>query len=269
MNEGKRAIELDGNLWFTKAETRFLGADRIALLQSIDELGSINKAAKAQGISYKTAWQLVNTINNLADKPLVERTAGGKDGGGTVLTPSGRTMLEQYTVIEEEHRKFLENLEERLADSGKLYKFLNRVSMNISARNILSGTITHITREAVNAEVTLSLKGEIPLTAIVTNSAIDKLNLEVGSKAIAIIKSSYVIVGKDIDVQKVSTRNVLKGTIAKIIEGPVNSEVDIAVGDGNIITSIITHESCRNLGLKEGDPACAMFKASSVIIGIN
>ena len=85
--------------------------------------------------------------------------------------------------------------------------------------------------------------------------------------AYAIIKSSDVIVGKEIDASNVSTRNVLCGTIDKIIKGPVNAEIDIAIGEENIMTSIITLQSAQNLDLKEGDRTFAMFKASSVIIG--
>ncbi len=269
MSSPTSAIELEGSLWFQKSENRFLGSERIALLEKIDELGSISKAAKAVGISYKTAWQLVNTINNLSEKAIVDRTTGGKDGGGTKLTREGRKILRQYNVIEEEHRRFLQNLEQRLENPEKLYQFFNRIALKVSARNVFSGTITRIIQAPVNAEVILSLKGGIHVTAIVTNGAIDKLQLKEGMSAYAIIKSSAVIIGSDIDISKVSTRNVLCGTIEKIIDGPVNAEVDLLIGGGNIITSIITHESAQNLGLKEGAEACAMFKASSVIIGVS
>jgi len=263
----KNAIELEGNLWFQKSENRFLGGDRIALLEKIDELGSISKAARAVGISYKTAWQLVNTINNLSDKELVDRTTGGRHGGGAILTVEGKKVLDRYRIVEEEHRKFLDTIEERLDDSEKLYEFLNRIAVRVSARNVFSGTITGITREPVNAEIILSLKGGIPLTAIVTNGAVDKLGLSEGMTVYAIVKSSSVIIGNDIDPASVSTRNVLCGKVTNIIDGPVNAEVDIDIGGGNVITSIITHESAKKLGLEEGEAACAMFKASSVIIG--
>lgn len=269
MPPGKKSIELEGSLWFRKSDNRFLGADRIMLLEQIEDLGSINKAAKALGISYKTAWQLVNTINNLSEKAIVERTAGGKDGGGTRLTREGKKILRQYRVIEEEHKNFLENLETRLGSPEKLYQFLKRISLKVSARNVFSGTISTIIRERVNAEIILSLKGDIRITAIVTGGAIDKLGLKQGMSAYAIIKSSSVIIGKDIDVSKVSTRNVISGIIDKIIDGPVNVEIDLNIGGGNIITSIITCESAKNLSLREGGGACAMFKASSVIIGVN
>ena len=59
-------IGLEASIWFQKAHNKFLGGDRIALLEKIHELGSINSAAKAVGISYKTAWHLVNMVNNLS-----------------------------------------------------------------------------------------------------------------------------------------------------------------------------------------------------------
>lgn len=264
----KDEIGLDGSIWFQKAENKFLGGDRIALLEKIDELGSINSAAKAIGISYKTAWHLVNMMNNLSEKPLVDRVAGGKGGGGTVLTKEGRKVIEQFRVVQEEHRKFLQNLEERLGDSN-LYQFLKRISMKISARNVFSGTIEKITRGAVNAEVTLLISGETRITSIITNGAVDNLSLKEGMNAFAIIKSSSIIIAQELHDAKLSARNVMPGTISKLIEGPVSTEVDVEIGGGNVISAIITHGSSEKLSLKEGDHACALFKASSVILGVN
>lgn len=258
-----------GSLWLSRSENRFLGGDRIELLEKIDELGSITKAAKVVGISYKTAWDTVNMINNLAEKPLVDRSAGGKGGGGTRLTAEGIKVIEQFKTIQEEHRKFLDNLEDRLGDTASLYQFLRRISMKVSARNTFAGSVTAITKGAVNAEVSISLKGGIPLTAVVTNGAIDNLGLKVSSEAYAIIKASSVIIGTDLHDAKVSARNVFCGTVAKIIEGPVNTEVDVEIGGGNTVSAVITHDSAKRLELKVGGHACALFKASSVIIGVS
>jgi molybdate transport system regulatory protein len=260
---------ISGSLWLHRKQSEFLGGDRIHLLEKIDELGSITKAAKAVGISYKTAWDTINMINNLAEKPLVDRLAGGKGGGGTSLTAEGKKVIEQFKTIQEEHRKFLDNLENRLGDTDSLYQFLRRISMKVSARNTLAGSVTAIIQGAVNAEVTLSLKGGVPLTAVVTNGAISNLGLKVGSEAYAIIKASSVIIGTDLHDARVSARNVFCGTIATIIEGPVNTEVDVEIGGGNIISAVITHGSSESLGLKVGGHACALFKASSVIIGVS
>jgi molybdate transport system regulatory protein len=140
--------------------------------------------------------------------------------------------------------------------------------MKLSARNVLAGTITRISRGAVNAEITLTLSGGTPLVAVITNGAVDNLALKEGMSAYAIIKASSVLVGSDLHDAKISARNVMCGTVAKIVHGPVSAEVDVEVGGGNTITAVITHESASNLGLGVGGHACTLFKASSVIIGV-
>lgn len=262
-------MELTGALWLQKEHSKFLGGDRMALLEKIDELGSITKAAKAVGISYKTAWDVINMINNMADKPLVDRLTGGKGGGGTTLTSEGKRVLREFRVIQEEHGKFLSNLTDKLGDADYLYQFLRRISMRVSARNVFAGKVSAIIKGAVNAEVMLILKGGTPITATVTNGAVDSLGLAVGRDAYAIVKASSIIVGDDLNDTKISARNIIPGTISKITEGPVNTEVDIEIGDGNTISAVITHGSSVNMRLATGGRACAIFKASSVILGVN
>ena len=269
MRGASNGIELGGALWLHKDEQKYLGGDRIALLEKIGELGSITRAAKAVGISYKNAWDLINLINNLADKPLVERLVGGRGGGGTTLTEHGKQVIRQFVVLQEEHRKFLESLEGRLGDAAGLYRFFRRISMKVSARNVLAGTVTRITKGSVNSEIALSLTGGAPLIAVVTNGAVENLALKEGVSAYAIIKASSVIIGCDLHDTKTSARNVMCGTIAKIISGPVSTEVDVEVGGGNIVSAVITHESAHSLGLAVGGHACTLFKASSVILGVS
>jgi molybdate transport system regulatory protein len=269
MKADKSSMGLSGSLWFHLAESKFLGGDRIELLDRIDELGSISKAAKAVGISYKTAWDIVRTINNMADRPLVDCLAGGKGGGGANLTSEGKKVLNQYKMIQDELHRVLDNLGDRLGDTESLIQFLRRITMKVSARNTFAGTVTGIIKGAVNAEVTLSLKGGTPLVAVVTNGAVTNLGLKVGTEAFAIIKASSVIIGTDLHDAKVSARNIFCGTVATMIEGPVNTEVDIEIGGGNVVSAVITHGSSEKLGLKAGGHACAMFKASSVIIGVS
>jgi molybdate transport system regulatory protein len=141
--------------------------------------------------------------------------------------------------------------------------------MKLSARNTFAGTVSGIVKGAVNAEVTITLKGGVPLVAVITNGAADNLGLKVGSAALAIVKASSVIIGSDLHDAKISARNVFCGTVSKIIEGPVNCEVDVEIGGGNIVSAVITHGSSERLALKEGGHACTLFKASSVIVGVS
>jgi molybdate transport system regulatory protein len=167
---------------------------RIAFVLRIDIQATVHNICGTQQF-----WDTINMINNLAEKPLVDRLTGGKGGGGTSLTVEGKQVIRQFKTIQEEHRKFLNNLEERLGDTEGLYQFLRRISMKVSARNTFTGIVTAITQGAVNAEVTLSLKAGIPLTAVVTNGAISNLGLKVGAEAYAIIKASSIIIGSDLD----------------------------------------------------------------------
>jgi molybdopterin-binding protein len=68
---------------------------------------------------------------------------------------------------------------------------------------------------------------------------------------------------------RISARNILKGTVKKIITGAVNSEVIIETAGGETIVSIITKESVESLGLAAGKPVYAIVKASNVMLGVD
>jgi molybdate transport system regulatory protein len=139
--------------------------------------------------------------------------------------------------------------------------------VKISARNTLAGTVTKVTKGAVNAEVDLSLKGGGNVVSIITNSSVDSLGLKEGKAAYAIIKASSVMIGKD--PVKLSARNVLSGTIAAVHDGAVDSEVILKLSSGTELVAIITKESAKSLGLKAGEAATAIVKASSVLVGVD
>ena len=104
----KGGYELKGRMWIEGASGTFLGCGRVVLLERIAEFGSISKAAKSMGMSYRHAWELVDSINRQAGRPLVETSVGGKKGGGTKLTEAGRETVEGFWNIYEKFKHFLE-----------------------------------------------------------------------------------------------------------------------------------------------------------------
>ncbi len=100
-------IEIDNRIWIAKNGRPFLGHGRIQLLENIDREGSINKAAKALGMSYKRAWQMVSTINTLSDDPVLMCSSGGAGGGGTMLTEKGKKMIFEFRRIDKKCRALL------------------------------------------------------------------------------------------------------------------------------------------------------------------
>ena len=140
--------------------------------------------------------------------------------------------------------------------------------MNISARNIFKGSISSIVKGAVNSEVTITLASGAPIVSIITIGAVERLGLQEGMAASAIIKASTVILGTNLHDAKMSARNILCGTVTRVIDGPVSCEVDLEIGGGEVLSAVITHGSAEKLGFAEGGHACAIFKASSVIVGV-
>ena len=263
-----KTLTIGGNLWFGSSNDRASGRWRMDLLESIDRCGSINQAARDMGMSYKAAWQAVDGMNNLTDAPLVERKVGGQHGGGTRLTERGRELITIYRSMEREFQAFLGRLDQGVADFDRFHEIMRRFGMQTSARNELAGTVRTVTPGAVNTEVVLDLGQGEELVAIVTNVSAETLGLRVGASAYALIKAPWVILTTDESLCS-SARNRLCGRVETITEGAVNSEVTLALTSGKRLTAIVTAESVKTLGLREGGNACALIKASHVIIAVN
>ena len=77
-----------------------LGPGKVTLLEEIERSGSISKAARKLGLSYRRAWTLVNTMNKSFESYLVRGSTGGKNGGGACLTPLGAKMVKAYRAME-------------------------------------------------------------------------------------------------------------------------------------------------------------------------
>lgn len=97
-----------------------MGPGKAELLELIEATGSISAAGRAMGMSYKRAWQLVDTMNAMFRAPLVVSSRGGAQGGGAVLTQDGRIVLAQYRALEEKARaagaENIETLQSMLID---------------------------------------------------------------------------------------------------------------------------------------------------------
>jgi len=263
----EQPIELQGTLWLSVGGASLGGRERIALLRAVGELGSITHAAKAVGISYKTAWDAIDAMNGIAGEPLVERTAGGRGGGATRLTDHGRRLVDRYNRVASVHERFVRLLEAEGLDLARDFDVLRMLNMKTSARNQLIGTVAGFRAGAVNDEVELALPGGARVVAIVTHDSTEHLGLRPGATAFALIKASSVLIATDLGDVKLSARNQLSGTVVHVAPGAVNAEVTLDIGGGAQIAAVITQGSLQALGLQVGQPAVAFFKASSVILG--
>ena len=79
-----------------------MGPGKVALLEAIIDTGSITAAAKKMGMSYRRAWMLIDQVNRCMKAPVVTTSPGGRDGGGTNVTPTGLELIKRYRSIERE-----------------------------------------------------------------------------------------------------------------------------------------------------------------------
>jgi molybdate transport system regulatory protein len=260
--------QLKGQVGLTTGDAETIDDKRIDLLEQIDRTGAIGQAAKAVGMSYRAAWNAVDALRNLAGTPLVTTQSGGRNGGGTQLTPAGRRLVDTHRLVQEHQRRFLIQLQTRL-DHPDTLTLIRRLAMKTSARNQFFGTVTRIQTGAVNAEVEIALNTHDHLVAMITMESLAELRLALGSEVWALVKAPSVLITADDPGIKLSARNRLCGTVSRITLGSVNADVVIALPGGAIISAIITLDSLDGLALTPGSRACAVFKAGSVILGVN
>jgi len=242
---------------------------RIRLLEAIDALGSISAAARTVGLTFRGAWDAVAAINGLAEQPLVLGRAGGKAGGGASLTEDGRRFLRAVQLIRRELHRHAHAVSIELGSDLVVPALSWRHLMRSSARNMLLCKVTEVKHGAVNAEIDLEVSETITLVAIITEASVKNLDLAPGREVFALIKSSFILLAPEGEVGRSSARNVLRGTVARREDGAVNSEIILDLGDGKSIAAIITKESAISLDFKVGDPACALIKASHIILAID
>jgi len=125
-------MKAGGNFWLKKNGKSYLGKGRVELLKKIERLGSISKAAKEMNMSYKAAWDIIDILNRYSTYKVVEKTSGGKGGGGSRLTEYGKYLINLYEETEKKFNECLSDLEKHFND--KMLKFQKKVGNDINDR---------------------------------------------------------------------------------------------------------------------------------------
>ncbi|MGC7839357.1 TOBE domain-containing protein [Pseudomonas wayambapalatensis] len=245
------------------AQHIFRRPQRIALLQHIAEQGSITRAAKAAGISYKSAWDAIDELNNLAAQPLVERSAGGRGGGGAKLSTEGERVLRLYQRLQALQSEILESTEEH-SDLD----LLGRLMLRTSARNQLRGQISGMRREGRYDRVSLALGGGLEIDALITRDSTERLELTLGSTVVALLKAGWVNVLTDAD-QPDAESNCLHAQVDEVLadEGG-GSEMRLALENGQTLCAFAEPQWLQQQAIVVGSRVRAQFHPSLVLLGV-
>ena len=173
-------------LWMedSKAEVIFDQTDAL-LLRRLGESGSLTRAAKEAGISYRNAWDRVKAMETKLGRRLVETRVGGKAGGSATLTADGTELLKEFRKT----RKLLFDV----LDDEEAWE---DVAFKLSARNRLKARVVEVKRGTVTSQVKMRLTSASTLNSVITNEAVEDLALKEGDEVEAIVKSTDVLVAK-------------------------------------------------------------------------
>lgn len=241
----------------------FADPRRITLLQRIQETGSISQGAKLAGISYKSAWDAINEMNQLADHTLVERATGGKGGGGTQLTRYGTRLVQLFQLMAQIQQKAFDVLQHDALPLDSLLAAIARVSLQTSARNQLFGTV--ITREdqQVQQQVRIQLAdGVTQISVALTQHSAERLQLAAGKEVLILIKAPWIRISHHGD----EGDNQLNAHISHIEPGDEMSEVIMTLAGGESLCATVPSARLTQQTLRPGDAVIASFAAEHAII---
>lgn len=162
---------------------------RIAILRQIGAGGSISQAARAVGVSYKAAWQALDTLTNLAGVPLVERVVGGAGGGGAELTPAGQALLDAAQAMDAARAEVLARLSGQAPSVARLAlrtSMRNQWPCVVDALHI-QGPLVRVQLRGADASAQV-----LRLASRITRESAELLGLVPGLPVLALSKATAV-----------------------------------------------------------------------------
>lgn len=227
-------MKIDGKLWINVDGLGIAGHGRIKLLELVQETGSIKKAAESIKMSYKAAWDSINSLNQIYGTPLVERQTGGKGGGGTTLTKTGKDLIKTYNHFSRLHMMYLNAM-------------------------ISSNKITGVVESLENTHVMIKTLGGDTLACIPLDE-----DVKIGEEVTIFISPRDIIL-MDSNTFTASARNILHADVVSAQLNGIYAEAILKTANGTELTVSVTAKSAEKLGLKTGSAIFALFKTASAL----
>ena len=235
---------------------------RLEVLRSMHRAGSISEAARANGVSYKAAWQALETLSNLAGVPLVEKAVGGSGGGGAKLTRAGLRVLEAADLLNAAREKALAQLARSGDGLGMNLRDIAGIGFRTSMRNQLPCQVKEIRASKAATLVVLALPDGQLLKSKITLESQQLLGLRPGQKVLAMFKATAVTVAPTI--VGVGEVNLLRGKVVRRGSGAAGVEVALQITPGLGLVGFADGDSL----LKLRQSAMAALEPHAVVIGL-
>ena len=235
---------------------------RIDILRRVGEAGSISAAARAAGVSYKAAWQALETLGNLAGTPVVDKAVGGSGGGGAALTAAGQRVLQAAALLGKARGEVLALLEPR-AHAEQAAAGLAALALRTSMRNQFPCRVSRLQATGALLRVTLEMPSGAELFSRITRESAQLLGLAAGTPVLALCKATAVEVAPRIDPGE--SRNVLAGTVRRASRSAHGGEVSLQLDGGVMLVGF----AAPGEALKLGHRAMARIDESAVVVAVS
>ena len=196
---------------------------RLQVLRALGACGSISQAAREVGVSYKAAWQAIDTLSNLAGVPVVEKSVGGAGGGGAKLTAAGQELLRAAEAMAQARGVVMQQLQSPAATP--------RLGIHTSMRNQWPCVVQQVEVAGPLALVHVhSPHSDVAVTARITAESAQLLGLQAGMQVLALCKATAVEVqaaGKE-----ALAPNTWLGKVTRVTQGDIGDEVAVQMAAG-------------------------------------
>lgn len=238
-----------------------LADKRIDILRRIGDVGSISEAARRAGVSYKAAWQAIETLSNLAGGPLVEKIVGGSNGGGTRLTAMGKEVLRLADELTRARAEVLARF--KLKDSPHLEN-VGMSSLRTSMRNQFPAVIQKIKIGSAQIRLILSIDETHYIRASCTMESAQLLGLREGKHVLALCKATAVTITADNPSTIGSRDNEIVGTVLRSEREDKGGECTIQLPSGITVVGFAKPGHGLHIGMR----AVAAVAPESVVVAL-
>ena len=243
---------------------------RIEILRLIGISGSISQAARDAKVSYKAAWQAIDTLNNLAGVALVDRSVGGSGGGGSSITPAGQKLLTIADLLARSRQQVFTSFVAKELPLPLDLPALAGMSVRTSMRNQLPCRVQKLVIHGQVAQVHLLLTGAIypsqpmQLVSRITKASAELLGLKKGQQVLALCKATAVIVSRLEQNRAAAETQLLTGLAIRVNRNKSGDEVALQLDSGQQLVGFATASS----GLKKGGTVMAAIHESTIVIAL-
>ena len=168
---------------------------RLLILRSLSQAGSISQAAREAGVSYKAAWQAIDTLSNLSGVALVEKVVGGAGGGGARLTPAGVQLLDAAQKLGTVRKQLLADISPANAKSSMPQTSM-ALAVRTSMRNQLLAKVVAVKTLGALAWVKVQITQDVEWIAKITKESAQLLDLVPGMQIMLLCKATAVRISR-------------------------------------------------------------------------